>query len=154
MENTRTEVQSNIILTDEDKIKNVKYIILQLHYHSVVSFYSKDNVNFCKFKILNSNIWKIEYDLPLMYCFDYREIYQKGSGDEHEYYHAIFKDLKLILLSNEDDEWFLSLFNTENNEEKEHILEIKNIYKNIRENILETIGLQKFEELMLLLSEI
>ena len=108
-----------------------------------------------QFKIQNSNEWTIEYDLPLMYCFDYREIYEKGNGEEYEYYHAILKDLKLILLSNEEDEWFLTLFDNIDQESKDKILLIKNsIFKEVNENIREEIGDLNIKNLMFLLSEI
>ena len=155
MNNTRTEITSTISLTEEDKIRNVKYMIIQLHFHSIVVFYTKDNQKYCKFKIQNSNEWTIEYDLPLMYCFDYREIYEKGNGEEYEYYHAILKDLKLILLSNEEDEWFLTLFDNIDQESKDKILLIKNsIFKEVNENIREEIGDLNIKNLIFLLSEI
>lgn len=152
---TRTEVQSNIALTPEDKIRNVKYMIVQLHYHVLVSFYEKDGEKYCNFTLSNSNIWKINYNLNLDYCFDYKLIYDNENGEEYQYYQAIFKDLKLILLSEEDNDWFVTLFDCNNEDIKNAILDIKeNIYKPILMYIKEEIGDTNIKNLMLALSEV
>lgn len=153
--NTRTEITSNIVLSEEDKIKNVKYMIIQLHYHIKVFFYDKNDLKYCKFRLENSTLWTIEYELPLAYCFDYREIYKNGTGEEYEYYRAIFKDLKLILLSEEEDEWYINLFEENEPYKIKEILKLKNeIYKPILESIKDEIGDTNIKNLMFLLSEI
>lgn len=150
--NTRVTIESTITLTDEDKKRNVKYMMVQMHFNCLISFYNHQELKYCKFKIQNSNKWEIQYDLPLAYCLSYRSVFENG-GEEWEYYHAIFKDLKFILLSKNEDEWYINLFDSR--EDKNEILKMKNeFFKPILDNVEDVIGDTNIKNLMLLLAEV
>lgn len=151
---TRTIIENNILLSEEDKIRNIKYMMIQLHFNCSVQFYLKNDIKTCKFKIQKSDEWKIEYDLPFIYCFEYKKRYNNG-GEEHDFYKAIFSDLKLILLSNEKEDWFIDLFENLSDNDKEIILHIKNnFFKPTLEYIFDEIGDENLKNLMLSLSVI
>lgn len=149
----RTEIVSTIELNYEDRARNVKYMKNQLHYKCTAKVELIDNVKFCDFMIQNNN-WTITYSIPFDIALNYKIIYNKG-GESWEYFHAIFKDLRMILLSQEDDMWFTTQFNIKDEEQEKLILKIKNeFYSPILNKIKLNLSDFALQNLMIKLSEI
>lgn len=152
---TRTEIESSIVLTEEDKIRNVKFMKIQEGYSIKVSFFEENEIKMCSFLISKDDKWKISYKLPLSLCFDYKKILEQETEEEYKYYHSIFKDLKMILISELEEEEFLEFFEYENEDEKNKILMIRNnVFIPILEEIKEEIGEEQLSSLRFALSTI